>query len=303
MIAASLTARVPVVTGRVHQLRSTTRTALIARPASKAVVSHSRLHTTLPKANLFDQLLEAMGGSSGAISKEEALPGSANKMKVKNEHFITKNPIQPPFPEGLRTAVFGTGCFWGTEKGFWRIPGVYSTAVGYAAGFTENPTYEQVCSGRTMHNEVVLVVYDPEKVNYADLLRMFWESHDPTQGMGQGNDRGTQYRSGIYYNGDDQKELAELSKVVYQEKIAGSRGEITTEIIPCPEFYYAEDYHQQYLAKPGARPYCSAQPSGIPLGNDWVPEKFPQPTLADNLWAQNGPKPGCTIGFPNAKWA
>lgn len=297
-----LTARAPIAASlaRQHQLRTATRVPL-ARPAAKVFVNRKRLHVGVPKAGILDQLFGAMGGSSGAISKEQALPGTDKPMMVKNEHFITKNPIVGPFPDGLKTAVFGTGCFWGTEKGFWRLPGVYSTAVGYCGGFTENPTYEQVCSGRTMHNEVIQVVYDPAKISYADLLRMFWEQHDPTQGMGQGNDRGTQYRSGIYFYSEEQKALAEKSKETYQEKMTARFGEITTEIIPAPTFYFAEDYHQQYLAKPGSRPYCSAQPTGVPLGNSWAPDSD-KPQIPDSFWAEFGPRPGCTINGPNTQF-
>eukprot|EP00241_Pyramimonas_parkeae_P010678 CAMPEP_0114252226 /NCGR_PEP_ID=MMETSP0058-20121206/15720_1 /TAXON_ID=36894 /ORGANISM="Pyramimonas parkeae, CCMP726" /LENGTH=230 /DNA_ID=CAMNT_0001366139 /DNA_START=267 /DNA_END=959 /DNA_ORIENTATION=- len=226
-------------------------------------------------------------------------------MQVTNQHFITKNPIQPPFPENMKVAVFGTGCFWGTEKGFWRLPGVFSTAVGYTGGTIENPTYEQVCSGRTMHNEVVQVVYDPSKISYADLLRMYWQSHDPTQGMGQGNDRGTQYRSGIYFFDDEQKALAEASKAAYQKALGSRFPAITSEIIPAPTFYYAEDYHQQYLAKPGARQYCSAQPTGVQLGGDWVPADMAAahaPKIPDSFWPESGPKPGCTINGPNVQF-
>eukprot|EP00959_Pyramimonas_sp_CCMP1952_P360456 7548526-Pyramimonas_sp.AAC.1 len=302
-------------------------------------------------------------------TKEECLPGNKHPMKVTNKHFITGNPIQGPFADNLKVAVFGTGCFWGTEKGFWRLPGVYSTAVGYCAGYTEHATYEQVCSGRTYHNEVVQVVYDPAKISYADLLKMFWAQHDPTQGMGQvctavqlararfegfpregqasehgflcdegaprdadmlikGNDRGTQYRSGIYFTDDEQKALAEASKEDFQVQsvysLSGSCahlsprrvpqqknisakgfGEITTEIIPAPEFYYAEDYHQQYLAKPGARPYCSAQPTGIPLGSEFIPKEMAEkhaPKIPESFWADKGPRPGCTINGPNTQF-
>lgn len=238
------------------------------------------------------------------VTADTALPGRQEEMPLDNKHYITGNPIKGPFPEGIEVAVFGTGCFWGTEKGFWRMPGVYSTAVGYAAGFTPNASYEEVCSGQTGHNEVCHVAFDPKLISYADLLRLFWQSHDPTQGMGQGNDRGTQYRSGIYFYTDDQKALAEASLSTYQAKIGEAR-KITTEVIPAPPFYYAEDYHQQYLAKPGARPYCSAQPTGISLdGDDWIPpllKDLHALKLPDVYWAKHGPKPGCTINFDNAQ--
>lgn len=187
---------------------------------------------------------------------DEALPGRREKMPVSNEHFLTGNPMEGPFPEGLEIAMFGLGCFWGAERKFWQQKGVYTTAVGYAAGYTPNPTYEEVCSGRTGHNEVVLVVYDPKQITYGDILKVFWEAHDPTQGMRQGNDMGTQYRSGIYTYSTEQKKLAEISKSQFQAVLGKSGyGPITTEILDAPVFYYAEDYHQQYLAKNPAG-YC-----------------------------------------------
>jgi len=196
-------------------------------------------------------------------SAEEALPGRPDPMQVTNRHHVLNNPIQPPFPEGMRTALFGMGCFWGAEKRYWTLPGVYSTAVGYAAGRTPNPTYREVCSGMTGHNEVVLVVFDPSKLSYEDLLRVFWEAHDPTQGMRQGNDVGTQYRSGIYVYGDEQAQAAAASCERFQAELArAGYTAITTEIIPAPEFYYAEDYHQQYLAKNPAG-YCGLGGTGV----------------------------------------
>jgi peptide-methionine (S)-S-oxide reductase len=187
---------------------------------------------------------------------EEALAGRDEAMAVTNRHYVKGTPIQGPFPADTRTAIFGLGCFWGAERCFWELPGVYSTAVGYAAGYTPNPTYEEVCTGLTGHNEVVLVVFDPSHIPYDALLRRFWESHDPTQGMRQGNDLGTQYRSGIYVYDDDQELTAKASRKRYAVALQGAgRGAITTEILPAPKFYYAEDYHQQYLAKnPGG--YC-----------------------------------------------
>ena len=186
----------------------------------------------------------------------EALPGRSEKMPVPSTHYVNGHPLQPPFPGGMETAMFGLGCFWGAERKFWQLEGVYSTAVGYAAGITPNPTYQEVCTGMTGHNEVVLVVYDPRVISYEQLLKVFWESHNPTQGMRQGNDTGTQYRSGIYTYSPQQKQLAEKSRSIYQEALnKASYGQITTEIIDAPEFYYAEVYHQQYLAKnPGG--YC-----------------------------------------------
>jgi peptide-methionine (S)-S-oxide reductase len=201
-------------------------------------------------------------------SEKEALPGRDKAMSVTNKHYVNGNPIQGAFPEGMETAMFGLGCFWGAERKFWQAEGVYSTAVGYAAGITPNPTYREVCSGMTGHNEVVLVVFDPKVISYDALLKLFWESHNPTQGMQQGNDKGTQYRSGIYTYSDAQMEAAEQSKQMYQEALKKSGyGEITTEILPAPAFYYAEDYHQQYLAKnPGG--YCGLGGTNVscPIG-------------------------------------
>jgi peptide-methionine (S)-S-oxide reductase len=196
-------------------------------------------------------------------SAEEALPGRAARMKVPATHFVNGHRLEPPYPAGLKTAMFGLGCFWGAEKLFWNLPGVYSTAVGYAGGLTPNPTYEEVCTGRTGHNEVVRVVYDPSETSYEDLLRAFWEAHDPTQGMRQGNDLGTQYRSGIYVNDDAERKAAEVSREAYAAQLAkAGYGAITTEIQPAPEFYFAEDYHQQYLAKNPAG-YCGLGGCGI----------------------------------------
>ena len=193
----------------------------------------------------------------------EALPGRQERMPVDNQHFINKTPIQEPFPEGMAMAMFGLGCFWGAEKEFWQVDGVYTTAVGYAGGVTPNPTYEELCTGMTGHNEVVRVVHDLEKVSYETLLKIFWESHDPTQGMRQGNDTGTQYRSGIYTYGNEQMEMAKASAVRYQGALVkAGHGTITTEIVAAPEFYYAENHHQQYLAKNPAG-YCGLGGVGI----------------------------------------
>lgn len=187
---------------------------------------------------------------------EQALPGRQQKMPVPATHYVNNNPLQPPFPPEMETAMFGLGCFWGAERKFWQQQGVYSTAVGYAAGHTPNPTYREVWTGMTGHNEVVLVVFNPKIITYSQLLKVFWESHNPTQGMRQGNDVGTQYRSGIYSYSLEQRELAESSMNAYQQALTNAGyGKITTEILDAPEFYYAEDYHQQYLAKnPGG--YC-----------------------------------------------
>ena len=188
-------------------------------------------------------------------------------MPVPARHFVNGNPLTGPFP-GLEMAMFGLGCFWGAERKFWQLPGVFTTAVGYAAGYTPNPTYKEVCSGQTGHNEVVLVVFDPRQIRYEDLLTTFWESHNPTQGMRQGNDAGTQYRSGIYTYSEAQKKAAEASRDAYQKAItAAGHGAITTEILEAPEFYYAEDYHQQYLAK-NPDGYCGLGGTGVscPIG-------------------------------------
>jgi peptide-methionine (S)-S-oxide reductase len=209
-----------------------------------------------------------MFGKSNIPSKAEALPGRAEKMPVPAAHFVNGHTLQPPFPAGLERAMFALGCFWGAERKFWQLPGVFSTAVGYAAGHTPNPTYMEVCSGMTGHAEAVLVVFDPKVVRYEDLLRVFWESHDPTQGMRQGNDAGTQYRSGIYCFGDAQRQAAEISRDAFQRELTKAGfGPITTEIRPAPEFYYAEDYHQQYLAKNPAG-YCGLAGTGVscPVG-------------------------------------
>jgi peptide-methionine (S)-S-oxide reductase len=197
---------------------------------------------------------------------QEALKGRDRPMPVTNRHFVAGTPLLPPFPAGSEMAMFGLGCFWGAERLFWQLPGVYTTAVGYAGGYTPNPTYEEVCTGLTGHNEVVRVVFEPERIAYEDLLREFWESHDPTQGMRQGNDVGTQYRSGIYAYGAHQQAAAQASRTRYQEALrAAGRGEITTEILDAPAFYYAEDYHQQYLAKnPGG--YCGLGGCGVAYG-------------------------------------
>ena len=192
-----------------------------------------------------------------------ALPGRQETMPVPAEHFVNGHPLEPPYPEGMEKAVFGLGCFWGAERCFWQLEGVYTTAVGYGGGMTPNPTYEEVCTGRTGHNEVVLVVFDPRAVSYGELLKVFWEAHDPTQGMRQGNDVGTQYRSGIYTYGDEQKKAAEASRERYQEEISrAGYGAVTTEILEAGEFYFAEDYHQQYLAK-NPWGYCGLGGTGV----------------------------------------
>ena len=206
-----------------------------------------------------------LGWKTKAVMPEphQALPGRDERMPVPAAHFVNRRPLAPPFPAGSELAMFGLGCFWGAERVFWTAPGVVTTAVGYAGGFTPNATYEEVCTGRTGHNEVVLVVFDPARVSYAALLRVFWEGHDPTQGMRQGNDAGTQYRSGIYVYSPEQRRQAEAARDAYQRALtAAGHGPITTEIVDAPEFYYAEGYHQQYLAKnPGG--YCGLGGTGV----------------------------------------
>ncbi|MBP6014533.1 MAG: peptide-methionine (S)-S-oxide reductase MsrA [Alphaproteobacteria bacterium] len=200
-------------------------------------------------------------------SAADALPGRSSEMRVPEKHYLFDTPLKPPFPDGLEVAMFGLGCFWGAERKFWQQEGVYSTSVGYAAGMTPNPTYEEVCSGGTGHNEVVRVVFDPKKISYEQLLKVFWENHDPTQGMRQGNDVGTQYRSGIYVTSPAQKAAAEASRAVFQTALTkAGYGQITTEILDGPTFYYAETYHQQYLAK-NPDGYCGL--GGLEVSCDW----------------------------------
>jgi peptide-methionine (S)-S-oxide reductase len=205
---------------------------------------------------------------SSMPTRADALPGRAEPMPVPPKHAVLGTPLSPPFPEGLATAMFGMGCFWGVERKFWALPGVYSTATGYAGGFTPNPNYREVCTGRTGHNEVVRVVYDPKVVTYEQLLATFWENHDPTQGMRQGNDAGTQYRSGIYVGNDAERAAAIRTRAAYQARLSeAGYGPITTEIADAPPFYYAEDYHQQYLHK-NPDGYCGIGGTGVscPIG-------------------------------------
>mmetsp|Transcript_9225 Transcript_9225/g.24228 ORF Transcript_9225/g.24228 Transcript_9225/m.24228 type:complete len:258 (-) Transcript_9225:179-952(-) len=246
------------------------------------------------------------------VDPGRALKGRAEKMKISPEHYVLGTPMEGPWPENMKTVIIANGCFWGSEKGMWRLPGggIHSTAVGYAAGITPNPTYEECCGGRTNATEAVQVVYDPAKISFVDILRWFWESHDPTCGMAQGNDRGTQYRSGLYYFDDEQRQLMEASKDAYEQALKEARkgrGPITTEIRSAADFdevfYYAEDYHQQYLAKPGARPYCSAQPQCVPLPafETWAPESLAShaPMIPEEFWKANAPVPHCVIRSPN----
>jgi len=245
------------------------------------------------------------GGEAKLVAPEDALPGREKEMMINDRHRVLGNKMNE-VPEGHKVAVFANGCFWGSEKGIWRLPGdgIYSTAVGYCAGFTPNPTYEEACSGRTGHTEGVRVVFDPAKISFVDILRWFWEAHDPTSGMRQGNDAGTQYRSGFYYFDDEQKQLIEASKAAYEKALGRP---ITTEITAADDYdkygglwYYAEAYHQQYLASPGARPYCSAQPQGIsvPPFAEWVPPALAEkhaPKLPEAFWKQHAPQRGCSV--------
>lgn len=216
----------------------------------------------------YDDILGRTAAKSVMVTSEEALPGRAQPLPVPDAHYVNGHPLTPPFPEGMQTAVVGMGCFWGAEKEFWQLDGVYSTAAGYAGGFTPNPSYEEVCSGRTGHTEVVLVVFDPKVITYAGVLQQFWENHDPTQGLRQGNDHGSQYRSAIYTTDDAQPAVALATAEAFGARLAeAGYGAITTEIAQLREFYYAEDYHQQYLAKnPGG--YCPVHATGVscPIG-------------------------------------
>jgi len=266
-------------------------------------------------AGLMD-LLGGRGKEPGLISPEQALPGRSTPMPNINNHrhVILGNKLEE-VPDGHEVAVFANGCFWGSEKGIWRMPkGIHSTAVGYCGGFSPNPTYEEACSGRTGHTEGVRVVYDPESVSFVDILRWFWEAHDPCSGMGQGNDRGTQYRSGFYHFNEEQEQLIKSSKVAYEARLTEATGRerpITTEIAASSDYdkygglwFYGEKYHQQYLATPGARPYCSAQPQGVSLPDyeEWCPfpegselrEKY-RPTLPESFWGKNAPQKGCSV--------
>lgn len=250
------------------------------------------------------------------VAADKALPGRSEPLEISEKHYVLGTPMKGPWPDGFQTIIFANGCFWGSEKGIWRLPGggVHSTAVGYAGGFTPNPTYKEACSGRSGHTEAVQVVFDPSKIGLVDILRWFWEAHDPTQGMGQGNDRGTQYRSGLYYFNDDQKRLAEASAAAYEAALkAQGKGRgvaITTEIKAVADypsgqcFYYGEDHHQQYLAKPGARPYCSAEPQqvSLPPFEEWAPPDLLEsyrPKLAEDFWCKHGPKPHCVVREPS----
>ena len=281
-------------------------------------LSQQQSRPTLQQHRMIGSILDLLGGAGkgGLIAPDKALPGREQKMPNIDgyKHYVLGNTLTD-VPSGFDVAVYGTGCFWGSEKGQWRFPaGIYSTAVGYCGGYTKHPTYNEVCSGMTGHTEGVRVVYNPKEVSFVDILRWFWESHDPCSGMGQGNDRGTQYRSAFYYYNDEQRQLIEASRDAYQQalKKAGIDRTVTTEIAAAVDYeqqyggfwYFAEQYHQQYLAKPGSRPYCSAQPQGVSLPpyETWSPfppdselyQKY-QPTLPESFWKQHGPKRGCSV--------
>eukprot|EP00555_Chaetoceros_dichaeta_P002667 CAMPEP_0198250008 /NCGR_PEP_ID=MMETSP1447-20131203/1346_1 /TAXON_ID=420782 /ORGANISM="Chaetoceros dichaeta, Strain CCMP1751" /LENGTH=325 /DNA_ID=CAMNT_0043934767 /DNA_START=24 /DNA_END=1001 /DNA_ORIENTATION=+ len=279
----------------------TVSTPLVANTLKSIGAAKNRLQPL--RMGFFDMLT---GGDPELISPEKALPGRQQKMANIDgyKNYITGKDLQE-VPDGFEVAVFANGCFWGSEKGIWRLPeGIHSTAVGYCAGFSPNPTYEEACSGRTGHTEGVRVVFDPSKVSFVDILRWFWEAHDPCSGMGQGNDRGTQYRSGFYYYNEEQKELIEASKAAYETQLGKA---ITTEIAAAEDYdqygglwYFGEVYHQQYLAKPGARPYCSAQPQGVALApfEEWAPEGLVEkykPTLPEAFWKKHAPQKGCSV--------
>jgi peptide-methionine (S)-S-oxide reductase len=300
---------------RTHLYNQTTTSAivkqLIKRRTSKQqrgtfISTNSSSEQESGEPELMQKLMEMIKGQGQQqrpmkgqmISKEQAIKGRDGEMRISDQHYVLGNSIKN-FPKNIKTCVFATGCFWGTEKMFWRLPGVYSTSVGYVGGYTKNPTYEEVCSGGTGHTEAVQVAYDPELISFADLLAMYFTNHDPTQGMRQGNDSGTQYRSGVYCKDKEQYAITMSGKKAYQEALGSSRGEITSEI---PEdfqlpYYFAEDYHQQYLAKPGSRPYCSAQPTGTAMPEQWL--KANNAKLSAGFWKTYGPRPGCTIGVPN----
>eukprot|EP00056_Hartaetosiga_gracilis_P007283 m.106356 g.106356 ORF g.106356 m.106356 type:complete len:273 (+) comp12672_c3_seq1:29-847(+) len=266
------------------------RRAICAAVTTTTATTRRKLKTTAMSSKKLPSMVE----------KEKALPGRDEEMEVTNEHYLLHNPIKGPFDDTYESVVVATGCFWGSERLFYkRLPGVYSTAVGYINGFTPNPTYKEVCTGKTGHSEAVLVVWDTKEASFADLLKIFWESHNPTSGPRQGPDVGTQYRSGIYYRNETQKLLAEASKEAYQKALKDETDlAITTEIVPCPTFYYAEDYHQQYLDKPNNRQYCGADPTGVPLPKpsewDLSAEELSNVTTNDEVWSKVWA--GCVFG-------
>jgi len=290
----------------------------VGMPVSHARVTPRTSHgATVSRAgaprmqSLFDLLSGMSMKDKELIAPKDALPGRPQPMMVPDRHYVLGNKMEG-VPEGCKVAVFANGCFWGSEKGIWRLPGdgIITTAVGYCAGFTPNPTYEEACSGQTGHTEGVRVVYDPAKISFVDILRWFWEAHDPCSGMGQGNDRGTQYRSGFYYFDEEQKSLIEASKVAYEKALAaaGKSKPISTEIAAASDYdeygglwFYAESYHQQYLAKPSARPYCSAQPQAVsvPPFAEWAPKGLEEkhaPKLSEAFWKKHAPGgAGCGV--------
>lgn len=286
-------------------LGSTTSALRSPSPLFKGMKGMTSAYRTSTKLNLFDLFAGALGGGdSPLIAPDRALKGRTNKMEVPQTHYVLGNPMEG-VPVGFKVAVFANGCFWGSEKGIWRLPGggIYNTAVGYCAGFTPNPTYEEACSGRTGHTEGVRVVFDPKKISFVDILRWFWEAHDPCSGMGQGNDRGTQYRSGFYFQDEDQRQLIEASMEAYEAKLGKK---ITTEVRRAADYeeygglwFYGESYHQQYLARPGSRPYCSAQPQGVSLPDfeEWCPPglEHHKPKLPSPFWAEHAPTRGCSV--------
>ena len=294
-------------------IASSSTRAFVARSSNNLTHKVAAQKSTT-KRSMIGTILDLLGGGGGMekglIAKEDALPGRSQKMANIDglRHFVLGNKLEE-VPDGMKVAVFANGCFWGSEKGIWRLPGdgIHSTAVGYCAGYTPNPTYEEACSGRTGHTEGVRVVYDPTKISFVDILRWFWEAHDPCSGMGQGNDRGTQYRSGFYYFDEEQKQLIESSKVAYETALNNDK-KITTEIAAATDYdqlwYFGESYHQQYLAKPGARPYCSAKPQGVsvPSYEEWTPfgdddklNDYHRPKLPESFWSKHAPQKGCSV--------
>ncbi|KAL1496519.1 hypothetical protein AB1Y20_016473 [Prymnesium parvum] len=292
----------------------TSASAFLAAPRASPRTSPAavrRMSGVYALGSLFDLMA---GAEPQMVDPKKALPGRKQAMMVPDRHYVLGNKMVE-VPDGFKVAVFANGCFWGSEKGIWRLPGggIHTTAVGYCAGFTPNPTYEECCSGLTGHTEGVRVVYDPAKISFVDILRWFWEAHDPTAGMGQGNDRGTQYRSGFYYFDEEQKALIEASRRAYQQALAeaGKGREITTEVKAASDYdqygglwFYAEPYHQQYLAKPGARPYCSAQPQSVSLPpfETWAPAGLEHhaPKLPESFWKVHAPGAGCrVVSAPN----
>lgn len=291
--------------------RSLLMLSLLTAPTARAFVvknSPSNVVASRTSTRMIGSLLDLLGGGEPAmVAKDQALKGRSSPMPniEGSRHAVLGTKMSREVPPEHEEVLLANGCFWGSEKGFWRLPvGIHSTAVIYCGGYTPNPTYEEACSGQTGHTEGVRVVYNPSEISLVDILDWFWQAHDPTQGMGQGNDRGTQYRSGAYYFSKDQQELIEASKDAY-EKVLGRP--ITTEIadatsLPGEPYYFAEAYHQQYLAKPGARPYCSAQPQGVGLPDyeEWTPfsgDKSDQyaPKLPTSFWKRHAPRKGCSV--------